>query len=95
MITKTPTENIVGVFVNLNDKLGFIGEFEKLVCVQKGELPQSTSLTAPCRREPQSYFDLNGKIPLFCNNGINFTNFFRCKTNISLPTTGRWQNRRF
>ena len=58
------------------DKLGFIGEFKKLVCVQKGELPQSTSLTAPCRREPQSYFNLNGKISLFCSNGINFTNFF-------------------
>ena len=27
MITKTPTENIVGVFVNLNDKLGFSEQF--------------------------------------------------------------------
>ena len=32
-------------------KLGFMGEFNKLV-YENEELPQSTSLTAPWRREP-------------------------------------------
>ena len=36
---------------NLNVKLGFICELKKLV-YENEELPQSTSLTAPCRREP-------------------------------------------
>ena len=63
-------------------KLGFIGEFKKLVC-ENEELPQSTSLTAPCRREPWNYFNLNGKIPLFYSNTIDFANFFAAKLTLA------------
>ena len=39
-------------------KLGFIGEFKKLVC-ENEELPQSPSVTAPCRREPTVEYTSN------------------------------------